>query len=121
MIDVEEQMESQTIVTTTKTAPAKSASKPRPKQQPQYTVIVLDDDLHTFAYVIEALIRVCGHSLMQATKLAEAIDSTGLAAVWSGSREVAELKRDQILGFGPDFYTDKPVRFPLGCYIEPLA
>ena len=121
MIDVVEQQENETIVTTKKPAPAKSPARPRPKQQPQYTVIVLDDDLHTFEYVIEALIRVCGHTLMQATRLTQAIDSTGQAAVWSGSKEVAELKRDQILGFGPDFYGDKPVRFPLGCYIEPLA
>ena len=62
MIDIEEQIEIETIVTTTKPAPARSTLKPRSKAQPQYTVIVLDDDLHTFAYVIEALIRICGHT-----------------------------------------------------------
>lgn len=121
MLDVVEQRDQETIVATNKPAPRKSPAGPRPKKQPQYTVIVLDDDLHTFEYVIEALVRICGHSLMQATRLTVEIDSTGQAAVWSGSMEVAELKRDQILGFGPDFYGDKPVRFPLGCYIEPLA
>jgi len=121
MSDVEELIEQETIVTTTKPAPATNPSKPKTKRQPQYTVIVLNDDLHTFDYVIEALSRVCGHSLEQAHRLAVEIDSKGLAAVWTGAMEVAELKRDQILGFGPDVYARTPVTFPLGCYIEPLA
>lgn len=121
MAEVEEKIDDETIVTTTKPAPSKSASRPRPKRQPQYTVIVLDDDLHTFDYVTEALMRICGHSYSEALSLAVEIDSKGLAAVWSGSMEVAELKRDQIVGFGTDFYSILPVRFPLGCYIEPVA
>ncbi len=116
MNDIEEQTEQQTIVTTTKPAPAT-----RTKRQPLYTVIVLNDDLHSFDYVIEALSRVCGHTREAAQRLAVEIDSTGLAAVWSGAMEVAELKRDQILGFGPDIFAQTPVTFPLGCYIEPVA
>lgn len=121
MIETEEPAIDEVIVTTTKPEPKNSTSKPRPKQQPQYTVIVLNDDFHTYPYVVEALMRVCGHSVEKAFQLAVEIDSTGLAAVWSGSMEVAELKRDQIRGFGPDDYSAKPVTFPLGCYIEPIA
>lgn len=40
--------------------------------------------------------------------------------VWSGSKEVAELKRDQVRSAGPDFYAAKKVEFPLGVTIEPL-
>ena len=43
----------------------------------------------------------------------------GRGIVWSGSREVAELKRDQIRLAGPDFYAAKKVDFPLGVTIEP--
>ena len=118
---IDEQSTDETVVTTTKPAPTKATSKPQTKRQPQYTVIVLNDDLHTFDYVIEALSRICGHSLETARRLAQEIDSNGLAAVWSGSMEVAELKRDQIIGFGPDVYASKPVTFPLGCYIEPMV
>lgn len=121
MNDVEEQIEQETVVTTTKPAPQSTASQTKTKRQPQYAVIVLNDDLHTYDYVVDALSRICGHSLEQAYRLAVQIDSTGLAAVWSGSMEVAELKRDQILGFGLDVYARTPVTFPLGCYIEPLA
>ena len=116
MNEIEELTKQETIVTTAKPAPVT-----RTKRQPLYTVIVLNDDLHTFDYVIETLSRVCGHSLESAQRLAVEIDAKGLAAVWTGVMEVAELKRDQILGFGPDIYARTPVTFPLGCYIEPVA
>lgn len=38
----------------------------------------------------------------------------------SGTREVAELKRDQIGSAGSDFYPAKKVDFPLKVTIEPL-
>jgi ATP-dependent Clp protease adaptor protein ClpS len=118
---IEEQTDNETIVVTTKPAPSKETSKPQTKRQPQYTVIVQNDDLHTFNYVIDALCRICGHSQETARRLAIEIDANGLAAVWTGTMELAELKRDQIKGFGPDVYALVPVTFPLGCYIEPLA
>lgn len=98
--------------------PVKSKSKP--KRQPNYVVIVENDDLHTFDYVIDALSKVCGHSREKAFLLAQVIHFTGRSPVWTGTRELAELKRDQIRGFGPDTYVKKPIEFPLGVYIEPL-
>lgn len=92
----------------------------RPKKQPQYAVIVLNDDLHTFDYVIDALCKICGHSELQAFLLAQQVHLTGRAAVWAGAMEIAELKRDQIREFGPDKYARNQVTFPLGVVIEPL-
>ena len=74
----------------------------------------------TFEYVIEGLQKVCGHSRQKAFLLAAEIDAQGRALVWSGAKEVAELKRDQIRGLGPDHFAPQPVTFPLGVYIEPL-
>lgn len=83
-------------------------------------MIVHNDEEHTFPYVIEVLQRTCGHKLERAVELTTRVHYTGRAVVWTGSKEVAELKRDQIRGFGPDFYASKPVKFPLGVTIEPL-
>jgi ATP-dependent Clp protease adaptor protein ClpS len=116
MTNTEELVEQEPIVTTAKPAPTT-----RTKRQPLYNVIVLNDDLHTYAYVIDALCRICGHTNEAAFRLAVEIDGQGMAAVWTGAMEVAELKRDQIIGFGADIYASKPVTFPLGCYIEPVA
>src|SRR4051794_38211878 len=103
------------IVVTSKPEPK---SKTRPKQQPPYAVIVENDEHHTFQYVIEGLCKVCGHNEQKAFLLAVEIHNSGKAIVWSGTKEVAELKRDQIKGLGPDHFATKPVTFPLGVYIE---
>jgi ATP-dependent Clp protease adaptor protein ClpS len=98
--------------------PERTSAKLR--RQPGYAVIVEDDDFHTFDYVTDGLQKVCGHSRQKAFLLALEIDSRGQAIVWSGTLELAELKRDQIRGLGPDHFAPKPVTFPLGAYIEPL-
>ena len=106
----------------TKVNPRRKPSRPKdnPKPQPPYAVVVLNDDDHTYAYVIEALCRVCRHTVEQAFKLAEQIDHTGRAIVWTGTFELAELKRDQIRGMGPDFYAEHTVTYPLGVVLEPM-
>ena len=92
----------------------------RPRRQPPYVVILENDDKHSFTYVIDVLRRICGHSESKAFLLTNQIHKGGRAAVWTGTLELAELKRDQIRGFGPDFYATNTVRFPLGVTIEPL-
>jgi ATP-dependent Clp protease adaptor protein ClpS len=99
---------------------SKKQDKSRPKTQPPYAVIVENDDFHTFNYVIEVLQKVFGYELQKALLLTVEVDATGQALVWSGALEVAELKRDQIRGFGPDLYAMKPVTFPLGVRVEKL-
>jgi ATP-dependent Clp protease adaptor protein ClpS len=109
--------EVEVVVVTSKPAPK---TKSETKTQPPYAVIVEDDDFHTFEYVIEALAKVCHYDRQKAFLLAAEIDSQGRALVWSGTKELAELKRDQLRGMGPDHFAPTPVTFPLGVYIEPL-
>jgi len=92
----------------------------RTKKQPPYAVIVENDEFHTWPYVIDVLQKVCGHNKPKAYLLTAQIHFSGKAVVWSGSLEVAELKRDQIRGFGPDDYAPTPVEFPLGVKIEAM-
>jgi ATP-dependent Clp protease adaptor protein ClpS len=99
---------------------SKEQEKTRPKTQPPYAVIVENDDVHSWNYVIEVLQKVFGYDEQKAYLLTAEIDVTGQSIVWSGALEVAELKRDQIRGFGPDVYAMKPVTFPLGVRVEML-
>ncbi len=91
-----------------------------PKTQPPYAVVVFNDDVHTFDYVVEAFMKVFGYPQEKSLALALQIHSAGRGIVWSGSLEVAELKRDQLRSVGPDFYATKKVDSPLGVTIEPL-
>ena len=96
-------------------------TKNKPKKAKPWAVIVMNDDDHTYLYVMELLMKVVPCDQQKAFQLADNIDKNGRAVVWSGSQEVAELKRDQIKGGGKDFYAEAgPVKYPLGCYIEEM-
>jgi len=68
-----------------------------------YHVIILNDEEHTFDYVIEMLQAVfkMGYSTAAAHTL-EA-HSTGSSIVLTTSLEEAESKRDQVHAYGPDW------------------
>ena len=92
----------------------------KPKLLPPYALVVLNDDVHTIRYVVETFTKVFGYPLEKSFQLALEIHNSGRGHVWTGPKEVAELKRDQILGAGPDFHAPGKVDFPLGVVIEPL-
>ena len=106
-------------VVTTQTVPqGKTVTGTETRRQPPYNVIILNDDVHTFDYVIELLIKLFAHSLPTAKALATEIDARGRAVVYTTHKEKAEFKRDQIIGYGPDPWASVRTG-PLGCYIEP--
>jgi len=90
----------------------------RTKRLPPYNVVILNDEVHTFEYVIELLMKLFKHPLPKAEELTWRIDATGRAIVFTTHKELAELKRDQVLAYGPDPRHSKSTG-PLQCYIEP--
>ncbi len=70
---------------------------------PQWQVILLNDDDHTYDYVIEMLGRLFGHPLDVAVAMAVEVDTQGRVVVATTTRERAELKRDQIHAYGADW------------------
>jgi ATP-dependent Clp protease adaptor protein ClpS len=95
-------------------------SSTRPKKQPPYAVVLFNDDDHSFEFVVETLMKVFGYPLERSYQLTLQVHEQGRGIVWSGTRELAELKRDQIRSSGPDFQTAKKIEYPLGVTIEPL-
>ena len=77
-----------------------TSSKSRPLTP--WHVILLDDDDHSYQYVIDMLQRLFGHSLAAAYLMAKEVDLTGRVVVFTTHRERAELERDRIHGFGAD-------------------
>ena len=98
----------------------KQPADAKPKQQRPYAVVLFNDEEHTFQYVVETLTKVFGYPQEKSYSLTLQIHTYGKGIVWSGTREVAELKRDQIRSAGPDFYAAKKVEFPLKVTIEPM-
>ena len=80
-----------------------TVSKSDTELAPRYNVVLLDDDEHTYEYVIEMLRGVFGHSAERAYQMALEVDSGGRAIVFTAHLELAELKQEQIHGYGADW------------------
>src|SRR5882757_6249845 len=106
-------------VVTTLTAPkSRTTTTTKTQRQPPYNVIILNDEEHTFDYVIELLTKLFRHPLPTAEALTWQIHNSGRAIVYTTHKEKAELKRDQVLSYGADPRMSIS-KGPLGCYIEP--
>jgi ATP-dependent Clp protease adaptor protein ClpS len=88
------------------------------QRQPPYNVIILNDEEHTFDYVIELLCKIFNHALTTSEALTWAIHLTGRAVVYTTHRELAELKCDQVRAYGPDPRLNGS-SCSLQCYVEP--
>jgi len=77
-------------------------SETRTRRQPPYHVILINDDDHTYNYVIRMLKELFAHSDDVAFKMAEEVDKKGRVIVCTTSLERAELKQDQIHSYGAD-------------------
>ncbi|MCO6436731.1 MAG: ATP-dependent Clp protease adaptor ClpS [Phycisphaerae bacterium] len=93
--------------TTVSPAPRPTLPAPKKEKPPQrpklYNVILLDDNDHTYDYVIGMLEKLFGYSAEQAYQLACSVDTTGRVVVETAPLERAEFKRDQIHAFGRDW------------------
>jgi ATP-dependent Clp protease adaptor protein ClpS len=75
----------------------------KPRELPRYNVVLLDDDQHSYEYVIDMLESIFAHPEQKAFRMAQTVDQTGRVVVCTTHKERAELKRDQILSYGCDF------------------
>ncbi|MBI3468386.1 MAG: ATP-dependent Clp protease adaptor ClpS [Planctomycetes bacterium] len=71
-------------------------------RQPPYHVVLLNDDDHTYEYVIDMLRKLFGYPPEKGFQLAKEVDTSGRVIVDTTTKERAELKRDQIHAFGRD-------------------
>lgn len=69
---------------------------------PLYHVVLLDDNDHTYEYVVRMLQRLFGHTTSAAFQMAEEVDTSGRVIVDTTTLERAEFKRDQIHAYGAD-------------------
>ena len=69
---------------------------------PPYNVVLLDDDDHSYEYVIEMLGVFFTYEVEKASQMAKEVDKSGRVIVLTTHKEKAELKRDQIHAYGAD-------------------
>ena len=64
-----------------------------------YKLILLNDEINSFSYIMACLIRFCGYEPGQAEQCALIADSVGRCAIKHGSYYAMEEMKDQLLGF----------------------
>ncbi|MGI8927739.1 MAG: ATP-dependent Clp protease adaptor ClpS [Tepidiformaceae bacterium] len=70
--------------------------------EPLYHLILLDDNSHTYGYVVAMLGAIFGYSVEKGYAIACVVDSEGRAIVFTGNNDAARAKQDQVHSFGPD-------------------
>lgn len=85
-----------------RTSPVLEPAQAAPRQARLWHVVLLDDDDHTYDYVIEMLVELFGHDERTAYRMACEVDATGRVIVETTVLERAELKREQIQAYGAD-------------------
>lgn len=88
------------------------------RRLPPYNVILENDDHHSMEFVIGVLQKALGYTEQKAYQLMLMAHETGQAIVWTGSKEVAELKQEQMLSFH-EIKPNGQKLGPLGVRIEP--
>lgn len=86
---------------------------------PPYNVVLKNDDFHSFEFVLEVLKKTLGHNDSRAFQLTNEAHTKGRAIVWTGPKEVAEFRVEQIQTHHETRRADGRKLGPLDCYIEP--
>lgn len=68
-----------------------------------WNVVLLDDDYHTYEYVIEMLMDIFGYPIRKAYKMTVEVDTQKRVVVWTGHLERAEAYQAQIHDYGADW------------------
>ena len=87
---------------------------------PLYSVVLLDDDKHTYDYVIEMLQKLFLFSETKAYQHAVEVDTAGRTIVLTCELPQAEFARDQIHAFGADWRMPES-KGSMSAVIEPAA
>src|ERR1044072_8132007 len=101
-------------------SPTHETEVQEPEQKvPLYKVVLLDDNDHTYDYVIEMLQKIFIFSLDQAYRHAEEVDRCGRTVLITCELREAEFARDQIHSYGPDWRLQRS-KGAMSAIVEPV-
>ena len=87
---------------------------------PLYRVVLLDDNDHTYDYVVEMLMKLFFKTEAEAYDHAVEVDSGGRTVVMVCELEHAEFARDQIHAYGADWRMERS-KGSMRAIVEPAA
>ena len=90
------------------------------KLEPLYHVILLNDEDHTYDYVVEMLQKIFGMTDATAFGHAVDVDTRGTTILLTCELSKAEQKRDQIHAYGADWRLDRS-RGSMAALVDPAV
>jgi ATP-dependent Clp protease adaptor protein ClpS len=99
-------------------SPPQTFTTEREEHAPMYRVVLLDDDDHTYDYVIEMLQKIFVFTLEEAYRHAEEVDSTGRTVLITCEKPQAEFARDQVISYGADWRLERS-KGSMSAIVEP--
>ena len=109
---------SQTLPEVTITTKPREREETRTRRVPPFHVILENDDHHSFEFVMGVLQKALGYNQQKCFQLTMLAHESGQAIVWTGTKEVAELKMEQLQSFHEIKASGQKLG-PLGVRIEP--
>jgi ATP-dependent Clp protease adaptor protein ClpS len=100
--------------------PPQVETENREELAPLYHVVLLDDDDHTYEYVIEMLQKLFLCTDTDAFRHAVEVDTIGRTIVITCGLSEAEFGRDQIQSYGPDWRMPKS-KGSMKAIVEPAS
>ena len=88
------------------------------KKSELFNVVLLDDNDHTYDYVIEMLADIFGYSLKTGFDMACEVDFRGRVIVFTATKTLAEEKSNEIMMYGADWRLERS-KGPMLSVIEP--
>jgi len=70
--------------------------------EPPFHLILLDDQYHTYQYVVHMLGAIFGYEVEKAFAIACVVESQGQAVLMTGSKDEADRKQHEVHSFGAD-------------------
>jgi ATP-dependent Clp protease adaptor protein ClpS len=89
-------------------------------KSPLYRVVLLDDDDHTYDYVIEMLQQIFIFTAEQALRHAQEVDAMGRTVLITCELPEAEFARDQVHAYGRDWRLPRS-KGSMSAVVEPAA
>jgi ATP-dependent Clp protease adaptor protein ClpS len=97
----------------------KPRAETRSRHVPPYNLILANDEDHSMEFVVGVLRKILGIPNERAVALMLEAHTSGRAVIWTGPKEVAELKAEQLHTCHEMRDRDKTDLGPISCTIEP--
>lgn len=94
------------------------------KLTPRWQVILVNDEEHSYEFVIALIQEVFKKDFEEAFQLTKSVDMSGSAVITVCSKERAELYQQQVHAWGADpsmILTGRASTGPIQCSIEPIG